>query len=103
MDERPASLKQEFKHLFKTPIGGMFATVPYAFWEIMVLGINHYASQYMEKSKKKNVFGKNWKPVSVGDMITYLGMLIYFMLYPQTGCQLQVHGRTKNLIIGQGA
>jgi hypothetical protein len=50
-----------------------------------VLEINCYASQYKEKSKKNSVIGKKWKPISVGEMITYFGMFIYFMLYPQTG------------------
>jgi len=46
---------------------------------------NHYASQYMEKYQKKYVHGKTWKPVTVTDMITYFGMLIYLTkLYPQT-------------------
>ncbi len=87
MDEQPTLLKDEYKHLFKTPIDAMFAVMPYAFWELMVLEINCYASQRMEKSNKKYIYilGKKWKPVTVGKMITYFGMLIYFMLYPQTG------------------
>jgi hypothetical protein len=91
MDEQPASLKDEYKHLFKTPIDAMFAVMPYAFWELMVLEINRYASQGMDKSNKKYIYilGKKWKPVTVGEMITYFGMLIYFMLYPQTGRRLR--------------
>jgi hypothetical protein len=48
----------------------MLAIMPYAFWEIMVLEINHYATQYMEKSiyiyTYIYIVGKKWKPVSVG-------------------------------------
>jgi hypothetical protein len=69
----------------------MFAVMPYAFWELMVLEINRYASQRMDKTNKKCIYilGKKWKPVTVGKMITYFGLLMYFMLYPQTGCWLR--------------
>jgi hypothetical protein len=66
MDEKLASLKQESKHLFNTPIDAMFAVKSSAFWEIMALEIISIASQYMEKYKKNSIFGKKWKPVSVG-------------------------------------
>jgi len=53
-----------------------------------VVEINRYAIQYMEKYKKKYIFGKRWNLVAVQDMITFFGMLIFLMLYPQTGCRL---------------
>jgi hypothetical protein len=64
MDEKPASLKDEFKHLFKTPTDAMFAIMPYAFWEIMALEINHFASHYMDKSKKNiaTLLARNGSP-----------------------------------------
>jgi hypothetical protein len=67
MDEKPASLKQEFKHLFNTPIDAIFAIMTYAFWETMALEINCYASQYMKEYKKNSILGKKCEPFSIGD------------------------------------
>ncbi len=89
MDDSPATMKEEYKHLFKSPIDSVFAVLPYAFWDLMVMEINRYAGQYLENKRRKYIFGKKWMPVTVTDIITYFGMLIYFMLYPQTGRRLR--------------
>jgi hypothetical protein len=82
-------LRESHSHLFSTPIDSMFAMLPYTFWELMVLEINRYASQFLVEKKTTYVTGYLWQPVSVSDMLTYFGILIHSMLFPQTGRRMR--------------
>jgi hypothetical protein len=44
-------IKDDYKHLFNTPVDAMFALLPYIFWELMCYEINQYAKQYMDAKK----------------------------------------------------
>jgi hypothetical protein len=52
-----SSVKQEYKHLFQTPIDSMFALIPYMFWEIMVQEVDRYADACLKKKKTKSISG----------------------------------------------
>ena len=51
--------------------------------------INRYASQYMIAKRKKYIMGYKWQPVSVKDMLIFFGILMQYMLYPQTGRRMR--------------
>jgi hypothetical protein len=85
MEYSPSTVLKDYEHLFSSPIDSMFALIPIVFWEVMVVEINRYADDYLKKKRRKYVCGYCWTPVSVADVLNYLGMLIFSMLYPQTG------------------
>jgi hypothetical protein len=59
------------------------------FWEIIKVEVNRYAEQKLRnKQGKKLISGYKWKPVTLSNIMTYFGILIYGMLYPQTGRRL---------------
>jgi hypothetical protein len=43
-DERK-SIKEEYNHLFSTPIDAAFTRSPFVFWEITSMEINQYATK----------------------------------------------------------
>ncbi len=85
MKQTKTTIKKDYQHLFSTPIDAMFATLPFVFWEITAVEINRYATQFMELKNTKLVVGYKWRPVTVTEVITFFDILIYSMLYPQTG------------------
>jgi hypothetical protein len=85
MAETPSRVNPEYVHLFETPIDAIFAMLPYLFWEIMTFEINRYAEQVLHSSDTSKISGYQWKDALVGEIITYFGILIFAMLYPQTG------------------
>ena len=78
-------IKDGYKHLFSTPVDAMFALLPYIFWQLICHEINRYAKQYMDRKKKKYINAYKWKPTSVQEILTFFGILINAMLFPQTG------------------
>jgi len=80
-----SQLKTEYADLFKQPIDALFALIPYVTWEVIVVEINRYATSYLAKTKKRTVAGYKWQAVTVSEMLIFFGIMIYFMLYPQTG------------------
>ncbi len=87
MEYTPSAIKEEYKHVFCTPIDSLFAIMPYVFWDLMTDEINRYAEQYLKVKATMYVCGYSWKPVTVNDVVTFFGLLIFQMLYPQTGCR----------------
>jgi hypothetical protein len=85
MAETPSRVNPEYVHLFETPIDAIFAMLPYLVWEIMTFEINRYAEQVLHSSDTSKISGYQWKDALVGEIITYFGILIFAMLYPQTG------------------
>jgi hypothetical protein len=66
------------------------AIFPICFWEIITIEINHYANQKLQSKKgKKLIAGYKWKPVTLPNVMTYFGILIYGMLYSQTGQRMR--------------
>jgi hypothetical protein len=55
----------------------------------MAFEINRYAKQVLDNSDIYKIAGYQWKAVSVGEVIAYFGILIFAMLYPQTGRQFR--------------
>jgi len=76
---------------FKTPIDCFMKMCPLSLWEVVVSETNRYAEQKISKQvKRKRYFaGYKWVPVTLQDVMTYVGMLIYGMLYPQTGRRMR--------------
>jgi len=97
MAETPSTVNPEFQHLFGSPIDAVFAMLPYLFREIMAFEINKYAKQVLDNSDKNKIAGYQWKAVSVGEVITYFGILIFAMLYPQTGRRFQSSWKNPDL------
>jgi hypothetical protein len=88
-DFMKSTVKQEYNHLFASPIDAMFALLPYITWEVMVTKIYRYAANYLRRKNVHHISGYLWKPIHVNDMLTYFGILIYSMLYPQTGHRMR--------------
>jgi hypothetical protein len=83
------SIKEGYLHLYTSAIDSTFSMLPYAFWELMALEMNRYAAQYMEREREKYIAGYKWELVSVKEILVFFGMLIYYMLYPQTGRKMR--------------
>jgi len=97
MAETPSTVNPEFQHLFGSPIDAVFAMLPYLFREIMAFEINKYAKQVLDNSDKNKIAGYQRKAVSVGEVITYFGILIFAVLYPQTGRRFQSSWKNPDL------
>jgi len=85
MEELPSSVKPQYAHLFREPIDAVFFVLPYIFWELMASEINRYAQQFLTTRNRTKISGYQWSPVTVTEVITYFGLLIFAMLYPQMG------------------
>ncbi len=88
----PTKLKPGSDRLFCTPIDSVMAIFPLPFWEVIVTEVNHYAEQKLtvKKERKCLIAGYKWRPIILKEIMTYFGILIYGMLYPQTGhCMLE--------------
>jgi hypothetical protein len=44
--------------------------------------VNRYANDYTRNKKKKYICRYRWRPVTVDEMLTYFGVLLFSMLYP---------------------
>jgi hypothetical protein len=89
MEPTPATIPDQHKHLFATPVDAMFAVLPYTFWESMTFEVNRYAGQCLDKNPKKLIVGYKWTPVTVQEMLVFFAILILFMMYPQTGRRMR--------------
>jgi hypothetical protein len=87
MPMKKTTIKPGYEHLFKNPTDAMLAVFPVGFWEIIAMEINRYADQKISnrKDKKQLIAGYKWKPVTLNNVMTYFGILMYAMLYPVTG------------------
>jgi hypothetical protein len=90
-------VQQHYGYLFKTPINSFFALIPYIFWEIFCEEINRYATEYLKKKNTWQICGYIWKEVTINELLTYYGILISFMLYPQTGRQVRTTWKNQQL------
>jgi hypothetical protein len=66
------------------------------FWDIIVNEINRYAAQKIKKrleagntKRPRLLCGYKWKDVTRQEIMTYFGILMYAMLYPQTGRRIR--------------
>jgi hypothetical protein len=80
---KQTTIKSGCEHLFKTPINSTLAIFPLHFWEIIKVEVNRHAEQKLRnKQGKKLIAGYKWKPVTLSNIMTYFGILIYGMLSP---------------------
>jgi hypothetical protein len=84
-EHAPAEIYDQYKHMFNTPIDAMFAMLPYTFWEVMAFEMNRYAGQRLESNRRNLIVGYKWTPVSVQELLVFFAILIFYMMYPQTG------------------
>jgi hypothetical protein len=85
MNYKSSEVHDDYKHLFTSPIVSMFAVIPLVFWEVLSEEVNRYANDYIRSKKKRYVCGYRWRVVTIDEMLTYFGILLFSMLYPQTG------------------
>jgi len=74
----------------------MMSIFPLFFWDIIVNEINRYAAQKIKKrleagntKRPRLLCGYKWKDVTRQEIMTYFGILMYAMLYPQTGRRIR--------------
>jgi hypothetical protein len=91
MPMKKTTIKPGYEHIFKTPIEATLAMFPVGFWEIITMEINHFAEQKLQskKGKKELIAGYKWKPVTLNNVVTYFGILMYAMLFPVTGHRMR--------------
>jgi len=84
---RGASLKASCAELFDTPMNSVMAIFPAEFWTTIVQEVNRYAHQTLCKQGRRPqlVRGYKWRDVTLLEILTFMGILIYGMLYLQTG------------------
>jgi hypothetical protein len=82
---RGCSVKEQYHYLFKSPIDSFFALIPSIFWEVFCEEINRYASECLKRKSTRQISGYIWKAVTLNEILTYFAILIFSMLYPQTG------------------
>ena len=91
------SVKQQYSYLFKTPIDSFFALIPYIFWEIVCEEVNRYASEYLSRKNTRQICGYIWKAVTINEILTYFGILMFSMLYPQTGRRVRTAWKNQQV------
>lgn len=86
-NSRGATVKNSCIEFFVTPISSAMSIFPVDFWTTIVDEVNRYAEQKMSKKSRRKtlVSGYKWKDVTLSEVLTFMGLLIYGMLYPQTG------------------
>ncbi len=96
MNPRNTTVKQGCETMFSTPISSMMTMFPLLFWEVIVAEVNRYAEQKLSRKKemakpqkRKLISGYKWQPVTLNEIMMYFGILIYGMLYPQTGRRMR--------------
>jgi hypothetical protein len=92
MKPTPTSMKPGSRKLFKSPMDSVMAIFPLIFWETITKNINKYADYKIKKrmsdkkvKRPKLVASHKWFPAVLPEVMTYFGLLIYFMLHPQVG------------------
>jgi hypothetical protein len=90
-------VQQCYGYLFKMHIDSFFALIPYIFWEMFCEEINRYATEYLKKKNTQQICGYIWKEVTINELLTYFGILIYSMLYPQTGRRVRTAWKNQQL------
>jgi hypothetical protein len=100
MTPTTTTLKPRTEYLLTSPLHSMMAILPVAFWDVTVREINQYAAQKIKTQVEKKVSkrprlicGYRWQDVLLQEIMTYFGLLIYGMMYPQTGRRMRVAGR----------
>jgi hypothetical protein len=90
MPMKATTVKPGLETHFKCPIDAYMAVLPLELWEVVVQEVNRYAEQQLaeKKQKRRLISGLKWMQVTVNDIMTYFGILIYSMLYPQTGISM---------------
>jgi hypothetical protein len=96
MTPTTTTLKPGTEYLFTNPLRPMMAILPVAFRDVIVREINRYAAQRIKTQVEKKVTkrprlicGYRWQDASSQEIMTYIGLLIYGMLYPQTGRRMR--------------
>jgi hypothetical protein len=92
MPPRSTTVRPGSETLFGTPIQSMMTMFPLLFCKVIITEVNRYASQKLSNkkdsstgNKRKLIGGYKWQTVTLNEIITYFGILIYGMLFPQTG------------------
>jgi hypothetical protein len=96
MEAKTTTIKKGMESNFKSPLSSMMSVFPLFFWDIIVQEINRYAAQTVKMRletghtrRPKLICGYKWQDVTRQEIMTYFGILIYCMLYPQTGRRIR--------------
>jgi hypothetical protein len=84
-------MKPGADRFFRIPVDFLLSIFPIPFWEIIVTEANRYVDQKLKRSSKRNglIAGYKWRPLVLQEIMTFFGILIYGMLFPQTGWRMQ--------------
>ena len=96
MKPSPTTVRCGYEKYFQSPIDAVMAVFPMIFWETIRDEVNKYA-QYKITQKQKEKLVKRprliashqWTAVTLQEIMTFFGILIYFMLYPQSGRRMR--------------
>ena len=96
MKNKSTSVKADCHHFFQSPVSSMMAIFPVVFWNIIVREINRYATQKIKKQVEQKVTkrprlicGYKWQDVTLQEVMTYFGLLMYGMMFPKTGRRMR--------------
>jgi len=78
-------VKLQYEALFKTPIDSFFALIPYIFWEVFCEEFNCHAKDYLHRKQCRKFFGYTRKALTINELLTYFGVIVFSMLHPQMG------------------
>jgi hypothetical protein len=90
MNPPPAFQEEVVQYILNTSICSKCQSIPflhlspYIFCEIFCNKINRYARDYLQSKQRRQICGYIWKSVTINELLTYLEILVFSMLYPQT-------------------
>jgi hypothetical protein len=96
MKNKSTSVKADCHHFFQSPVSSMMAIFPLVFWNIIVREIDRYATRKIKRQVEQKVTkrprlicGYKWQDVTLQEVVTYFGLLMYGMLFPKTGRRMR--------------
>ncbi len=99
-------IKPGKQSLFKSPLSLMMTIFPLLFWDKIVQEINRYATQKIQHRvgwknirRPRVISGYKWQDVTWAEIMTYFGILMYSMLYPQTGRRIRDYWNSPMLSV----
>ncbi len=97
-------IKSGKESLFRTPLSSMMSIFPLIFWDKIVKEVNRYAQQKIKHRVRRQdtrrprlICGYKWVDVTRAEIMTYFGILMYSMLYPQTGRRIRDYWKSPML------
>jgi len=90
-------VKLQYEALFKTPIDSFFALIPYIFWEVFCEEFNCHAKDYLHRKQCRKFFGYTRKALTINELLTYFGVIVFSMLHPQMGRRVRTAWKNQQI------